>query len=382
MMSPRELGEQELLNVSIRVFDPGRLPADAGQRQGLSPEIREAEARFIPVHLKYTMQRSGYWGSVRVVPNDDNGSEVLVKGRIEHSDGENVAVTVEAVDSRNVLWFRKTYSETIDPRERRGTEPEKRDIFQDLFNTVANDLAVHRSRLHPYEVTEIRRIAEIRYGGEMIPEAFGRYLAMDSTGRIRLVHLPAPEDPMINRIRKIRTRDDMLVDAINGYYEAYYRDLWEPYVNWRRFRTEEVLALRTLERQALTQQVLGVAAIVGAIALGASSDEDTRLRTSTLQDVMLAGGAYAVYSGFQKKQETRINREAIEELGVSFATEAEPLVLEVEGETIRLTGSAEQQYARWRNLLKQIYARETGLITTPSPPDASHGPPEGPGRQE
>ncbi|MGW8161385.1 MAG: hypothetical protein ACWGN1_03975, partial [Desulfobulbales bacterium] len=84
-MAQRELPENELLNVSIMVFDPGRLPENPEKRRGLSPEIREAEARFVPVHLKYTMQRTGYWGAVRVVPNEDNGSEVLVRGRIEYS---------------------------------------------------------------------------------------------------------------------------------------------------------------------------------------------------------------------------------------------------------------------------------------------------------
>jgi len=33
----------------------------------------------------------------------------------------------------------------------------------------------------------------------------------------------------------------------------------------------------------------------------------------------------------------------------------------VEGQTHELTGSAEVQYAKWRSLLKQIYASETGL---------------------
>jgi len=374
LMAQRELSEDELLNVSIMVFDPGKLPANEEQRRGLSPEIREAEARFVPIHLKYTMQRSGYWGTVRVVPNDDNGSEILVKGRIEYSDGESAVLTVEAVDSRNVLWFRKTYAETTKPREQNATEPEKKDIFQDLFNTIANDLAAYRNRLHPRELDEIRRIAELRYGAEMVPDVFGKYLAMNKYGRITLVHLPADDDPMLARLRKIKTRDDMLIDAINGYYEAYYRDLWEPYANWRKFRTEEVVAMRELERKALAQQVLGVAAIVGAIAISASADVDTQVATSTLQDVMLAGGAYAIYSGMQKSEETKINKEAIEELGVSFSTEAEPLVIEVEGETVRLTGSAEEQYARWRKLLKELYAKETGLINS-SPQLREQAPP-------
>ena len=44
-----ELSDGELLNVSIQVFDPGQLPEDPDKREGLSPEIREAESRFAPI---------------------------------------------------------------------------------------------------------------------------------------------------------------------------------------------------------------------------------------------------------------------------------------------------------------------------------------------
>jgi hypothetical protein len=167
---------------------------------------------------------------------------------------------------------------------------------------------------------------------------------------------------MLARVRKLKVRDDMLVDAINGYYNAYYRDLWEPYTDWRRFRGEEVATMRELERQALTRQVLGIAAIVGAIAISAAGDSDVLRRTGSLRDVMVLGGAAAVYSGYQKGKETEINKEAIEELDTSFKAEAEPLVVDVNGEAVRLTGSAEQQYTRWRQLLRTMYARETGMV--------------------
>jgi hypothetical protein len=162
----------------------------------------------------------------------------------------------------------------------------------------------------------------------------------------------------------------MLIEAINGYYDAYYLDLWEPYANWRKFRSEEVATMREIERDDLRRKVIGMAAIVGAIAIGASSDNDSAA-SETLQQVMVAGGAYSIYTGMQKSQEVVINKEVIEELGVSFTSEAEPLVIEVEGETIRLTGSAEEQYAKWREILKQIYARESGLITDEAIPDQS-----------
>ncbi len=380
ILPAHELTDSELLNVSIRVFHPGELPDNSNDRMGLSPEIREAEARFAPIHLKHTLQRTGYWGAVRVVPDDDIGSEVLVRGKIEFSDGETVALNVEVTDARNVLWFRRIYKETARIEEHYGTEPERQDTFQDLFNSIANDLVLYRNSLSLLEIAEIRQVAELKYGHSMAPDAFSDYLSMTPDGRIFVQRLPAEHDPMLDRVEAVKIRDDMLVDAINDYYDIYYHDLWEPYADWRKFRQEEVSTLRRLEREALTKQLLGITAIVGAIALGATADFETAIRTQPLQELMIAGGAYSMYSGFQTRQEGQINKDTIEELGASFTAEAEPLVIEVDGETIRLTGSAEQQYANWRTMLKQIYARETGLVpqtdappvTDPVPEDPSH----------
>ena len=362
MMAGQELAENALLNVSIKVFDPGELPADREEAQGLSKEIRAAEARFVPIHLKYTLQRTGYWGAVRVVPDDDVGTDLLIQGTVVYSDGESLTLEVEAVDSRNRVWLQETYAETARPDEHGRGDPGRSDTFQDLFNTIANDLAEVRAGLSPVEVAEIRNVAELRYAASMAPEAFAGCLQQDSDGRIVVTRLPDPEDPMLNRVRTIRSRDDMLIDVINGYCDAYYQDLWEPYTNWRKFRTDELMTMRELEDQALTRQLLGIASIVGAIALGVAADYDTAQQTSSLRDVMMIGGAAAIYSGMQKKEESAMNRAVIEELGASFSSEAQPLVFEVDGETLRLTGSAEQQYSRWREILRKIYAREAGLL--------------------
>lgn len=372
LMASREFGDHELLDVSIKVFDPGELPEGVDDRAGLSNEIREAEARFVPIHLKYSMQRTGYWGAIRVVPDDDTGAEVQVRGKIEFSDGESLVLTVEALDSRNVLWFRKTYAETALLNEHLGTEPEKHDTFQDLFNVIANDLAEYRNRLTSEDMLEIQRVAELRYAKLMAPDDYGQYLSFDNNNRIQIDHLPAENDLMMERVRSIRSRDNMLIDTINGYYEAFYLDLWEPYANWRQFRSEEIATMREIQHKAFKRKLLGAVAIAGAIAIGATTDNNS-VATDTIQQVMVVGGAYAIYTGFQKSQEVVINKEVIEELGVSFTSEAKPLVVEVEGETVRLTGTAKEQYAQWREILKQIYARETGLVGDEAIPDQSSG---------
>lgn len=365
LLPGKELADAELLNVSIQVFNPGNLPQDPKESRGLSQEIREAEARFIPTHLKHSLQRTGYWGAVRVVPDLDISGELLVNGKLEMSDGESVVLHIEVVDARNVVWFRKLYAETARPEEHYRVEPEKEDAFQDLFNSIANDLAFYRNSLSLAEISEIRQVAALKYAQHMAPDSFSGYLAITPEGRLFIQRLPAPDDPMLERITKIKTRDEMLVDTINDYYDIYYHDLWQPYADWRKFRQEEVSALRNIEREALAKQILGITAIVGAIALGATTDYETAVRTQPLQEVLIAGGAYSMYSGYQTSQEGKINKDAIEELGISFSAEAEPLVVEVDGEAIRLTGSAEQQYVKWRSMLRQIYARETGFEPGP-----------------
>lgn len=134
----------------------------------------------------------------------------------------------------------------------------------------------------------------------------------------------------------------------------------KPYTEWRRARSDEAAALREIEKDALKRKLIGVAAIAGAIAIEASG-KGNNAAGSVIRDTMVLGGVYAIKTGFDKDSETEIHRDAIEELGESFASEAQPLVVEVEGETHELTGSAEVQYTKWRGLLKQIYTIETGL---------------------
>ncbi len=357
----KELPEDELLNVAIQIFDPGELPEDEEERAGLSEEIRQAEANFLPVQLKYTLQRSGYWGSVWVVPDQEETADLMISGKIEYSDGESLALAIKAVDSRNVVWLDKTYKETSLRTERNTARPEKQDTFQDLFNAISNDLIKYRQSLSHDDMITIRRLEELRYAASMSEESFSRYYRQDKEGHYTLVGLPAENDPMLARVKAIRARDEMLMDTLSGYYDNYYAELWSPYQNWRKFRSDELQTMRKIKDEAFKRQVLGFAAIAGAIALGGIGGADAARILAPVRGIMAAGGTAAVYSGYQKRQEAAMNIEVIKELGESFASDARPLVVEINGETVHLTGTAREQYAEWRTLLKKIYKEETGF---------------------
>jgi hypothetical protein len=355
-----EIPDDQLLDVWIELFDPGELPRDPDDALGLSMDIRDAEARYVPQHLRNTMETTGYWGGVRVVPQDTEGAEVLVKGRILNSDGLRLSLNIVALDATGSRWFERSYSSEISYLAYQNSRQTRREPFQPIYNRIANDLAQHRSQLQANDARTIRQTAELRFAADLAPDAFRDYLEEDGRQHYEITRLPAGDDPMLGRVQAIRERDFLLIDTLNGHFDNFYRDMQQPYEDWRRTRSEEAHALEEIRREANTRKLLGFAAIIGAVALEATGN--TRgYSSSVLRDAMLVGGAYAVKSGFDKASETEIHSAAIEELDDSFSAEARPMVVDVEGETHELTGSAEVQYTKWRTLLKRIYSTETGL---------------------
>ncbi len=359
-MADKLLSESALLDVWIQVFKAAPLPEDEDESRGINLEIRKAESRYMAVHLKNTLQRTGYWGAVRVVPENANAGEILVTGEIMASDGETLALHIQARDSRGKTWLDKTYEGSVEDDDYGHAVGDDEEPFQNIYNAIANDLARHKGELTPKSLTDVRRVAEMRFAAELAPDVFADYLAAPDGG-YAVNRLPAEQDPMLARIRHIRERDYLLIDTVNDHYDGYYRDLQDSYYNWRKFRREETENLRRVERQATLRKVLGIGLIVGAVALEMFAGVSARATTAGLRSSMLLGGLYATKSGFDKAAEAQIHIDAIEELGTSFESEAAPMVVELDGETHRLTGSAEAQYAEWRSLLHRIHAADVGL---------------------
>ncbi len=67
-------------------------------------------------------------------------------------------------------------------------------------------------------------------------------------------------------------------------------------------------------------------------------------------------------SGFDKRAEAKLHSDALQELGESLENEVAPRVFSLDDRTITLTGSVEEQYAQWKEVLADIYASEVGDI--------------------
>jgi hypothetical protein len=357
-MAQKELAEAALLDVGIETFDAGTDGVDPDEKEGIFPDIRKSEARYIPAHLKNTMQRTGYWGAVRVIPGPTEATDVLVTGKILRSDGETLELAIDAHDATGRHWFSHVYEASMEAGEYKTYRRGEQDPFQDLYNTIANDLAKHKASLTSDQLADIRQVSELRFAAWLAPEVFSSYLVKDEDGIWQVKSLPAVDDPMMQRVLRIREREYMLIDTLTSQYDVFYANMWDPYVSWRKSRSEEMEALREVESDALWRKIGGGALIAGAIALDILGGGNN---TASLRNVMLVGGAVAIKSGVDLGGQAEIHEDAIRELGVSFDSEVKPLVVEVEGQTVELTGSAQTQYAQWRRILKNIYFTETGF---------------------
>ena len=217
-------------------------------------------------------------------------------------------------------------------------------------------MLMYRQRLSDQYIAELRTISEIKFAQSFSPSAFERYLVQDEEGLYQLTSLPADNDPMLMRVRQIRERDYLFVDTLQGYYDTFVKSMETPYQEWRAMSYEEVKQMREMKRKARNNTIMGVAAIVGGIAAAGAGGGAAR----QAGNVAVAGGGYLVKSGFDRRSEAKMHIEALQELGDSMEAEVEPQIVELEDRTVTLSGSVENQYQQWRELLKEIYQAETG----------------------
>ena len=369
-----DIPEELLLDVGIQVFDPG-LPEDdesALEEKGIFPGVRKSEARFLAFHLKNTLESSGHWGAVRVLPEGVFSEvDLFVSGQILQSTGLKLAVRMAVEDSTGKLWVDRRYSGEADPAAYQDDGTVIGEPYQDLYDEIANDFAKVRKKMKEKRIREIRQVTRLRFAGRLAPGVFGDHLRLTKKGRYKIERLPAADDPMIARVERIRERDFMFVDTLNEYYDTFYTRMDDSYDDWREFSYEEEKALRELRREARVRKILGGIMILGGAFIDGGSSASRAAR-----DAAVIGGVYAIGSGIEKGQESKIHRESLKELAASFDIEITPVLVEVEGRRLRLEGSAEAQYTEWRNLLSELFENETGFGEEPDDLNEPAGEPQ------
>jgi hypothetical protein len=354
--------EALLLDIGIVEFDSGVPEDNDPQKSRIFEDIRNAETRFLAYHLKTTLQETGHWGAVRVIPSRNAFTDVVISGAIEKSDGEFIVLNISVDDAAGRHWFDKSYETQTGMTSYSERRDRRRDPYQKVFNDIANDLQIFVATLPAKQLQQTRQVSELQFFADMSPRAFGEHLQTGEGGVVRIDRLPAESDPAVARLRQIRERDRLVVDTLNEHYANFYYGIAIPYRSWRKNARQESINFREVKRSARLQALVGVVVLAGSLAIDTnSSSSRTRRVNRGLQNMGIYEGFNRVVGGLRRNSEASLHLDTIAELSESFGAEAAPMVVNVEGQERRLTGTAQAQYESWRKLLKEIYEAETGF---------------------
>ena len=366
--APASLAEDELLDVAVVIFNSGvpdgeidRELLEELMRDGTFVNIRRAEAMYMAVNLSETLRKSGHWGSVWVTPRDSTALDLNVRAEILQSDGNVVELHVVAQDATGRVWLNQEYDmETAASSYNRQRYPGI-DPYQDVFNEIANDLAALRAGMGAEDIAQIRTIGELRYASELIPEAFGDYLEQSGDGIYEPVRLPAIGDPMLQRMRSVRQREQLFFETLDQNYDNFALQASDSYDGWREYSREDSIRAKEAARAAKLRTGLGALAIALSIAYGQDADNNS-LADAIVRDAGIYIGGDLLRSAATRRQERRLHTQSLQELAESFDDDVKPLVVEVQGTQYRLTGTADAQFQEWQGLLRQLFISETGFV--------------------
>ena len=350
--------EELLLDVGISVFDPN-VPESFDEQNELNiqPEIRRAESNYMAYVAKNLLQSTGNWGAVRVVPRLSYAVDVTVSATILHSDGERLNLRVVASDARGQVWFDNVYETLASKYAYDASMPRDIDPYQATYNKIANDLLRFRMALTDDEILAIRTTAEMRFARDLATDAFEDYVIETTSGAFQIRRLPAPDDPMLSRVRMIREREYLFIDTLDEYFSSFANEMFNPYQNWRRATYSEAIAYREERNKARARLLAGTVGIVAGVAAQTSDNTVTQYGGT----VGIIGGAMMIKSGIAKRADAQLHIEVLRELGTSAEAEIMPHTIELENESIALQGSVNEQYEELRRILRKIYRTEMGV---------------------
>lgn len=321
------------LNVSIAVFDPG-VPADMSSHRDLQvfPQIREIETMFLPFVLRETLVRTNEWGAVRVVPQPDAAAELLVSGSILQSDGETLQLQVRVIDATGRVWLDQAFAGVVTDSYSTGGNGSVLPGYQQLYNEIAGSLQTARALLDDKALASIADVSLLRYAGQLAPTAFGDYLSSSADGLFTINRLPAKNDPMLNRIERIRGAEYVITDAVDGKFQELHAEIASIYDLWRDYR-RKVIEYKT---------------------------EDVR-RVQSTKSSAPRGSYEDLVNLYDNYKLDRITAQEQNSLAVAFSNEVRPKIQAMEDRVAELEGWVDSQYAEWYRLLEELFELESGL---------------------
>ena len=186
------------------------------------------------------------------------------------------------------------------------------------------------AELHDEALTDIVEISLLRYANQLAPSAFGAYLNEADDGTFTIIRLPAKNDPMLDRIDRIRRTEYVITDTVDAKFRELHAEIASIYELWRGYR-----------RKVIKYQT-----------------EDDRRAQSTSSNAP-RGSYEAMKNQYDNYKFVRITAQEQDRLAVAFNNEVGPTVDAVEVRIAELGSWVDQRYAEWHRLLEELFEVET-----------------------
>ncbi|MBT7561263.1 MAG: hypothetical protein HN616_02520 [Proteobacteria bacterium] len=344
------------LSVVIPVLDPN-IPDDPNEyvAKSIWPELRRAEANRFAVKLRDSLADTEAFGSVRVSPDKTATAHLYVNAKILTSNGEDIEIAVRLVDISGKSLMKKTYKHRVTEYQFEDPRLAGKDLYSTVFELAAKDIAKVARKQKPKRIAELNAIEEMRFAETFSPDYFSNYIRTSSSGKTKLMSLPADDDVMLNRVKSLRIKDQMFVDNMQVDYENFRNDMNEDYILWQKQAFTESKAAREAASAASAKMFLGLLGVVAGAAIANNS-------SSSLGDyggaAVAVAGIATIVDGVQDSKEATAHRESLSEMGRSLNIQLAPQVMEMEDRTVELRGNAVEQYTAWRAYLLDVYNKE------------------------
>ena len=151
----------------------------------------------------------------------------------------------------------------------------------------------------------------------------------------------------------------MFIDTMQSHYDSFYSEMKPNYSTWQKEGYVESKAAREAAARA-TGQMFG-AILMGALTVAAASECDSQSCIRNVGAVGAAATGTLAAKSAKSRKESKIHLNQLNEMGKSLDAALSPSVIEMEDTTITLTGSANEQFSQWKEILTKIYNTETSV---------------------
>ena len=310
-------------DLDIGITISSDIPLQSGT--AMEGAFRETEAQLLGAKQRRVFENAGQWGVVRLYPQPSLIPQLMLDMVVLQSDGRQLRVHAMLTGVHGATLLSDTYLGYASSEG--GLTADNEDPFTDLFHRIHNDVAT-KVALMPESEDYLRQLSFLRYAQQLAPQAFEAYLSREGESW-QLLRAPAEQDPMYQRISKLREYELLFVDTIDEQLTSALREIDTAYRLWLRASKEQLDWLE--KRRARGVNAEGLA------------DDSAFARHQ------------AVYAAYRS---LKIHEQELFELVLDLESESRSTALEIEETVVTLEGTLEQQYREWREALAKIMMLE------------------------